>query len=873
MSASHPWLALILALTLFTALVLGRSRRQRWPTNAWGLAISVLLLFLIAGLKWQPKRPSRLRWIVLDHSQSFRRAFEQLKEPLAQAADDLEETDRVGLIRVSSTAELIIPACSKDQFKARWPSVAAQLEGQFGRQSRLSLGLEAALKLDKKGRNAEILFLSDGHETNGQSLEGAALNAHTQRLPIHCFCPALGPAADSAVLSLSAPKRVDKGADAWAQLTLRTAHEGRYELRMQLINSTGEPALERSEVLQGQAQNHVKRKARLSAKDLESLPEGIYRWRFQLRAKDQELANKDPFPENNTKSQALRLGAARQLLLLEDPERSLKAWLERLSFKVRAMSPESTSKQDFDQALKDCDGVILSDLPFAKIRPVWPSLEHSLNQGSLSLLVLGGPHAFSSGQYAGSPLEALLPVLSKAPGAPKRALALSLAIDASASMRKRYRTAFQAGLREAERMLKPGDWTGILAFSDSLRFHKPLTQDLDLKSLSAELAKLKADGSTQAMLALTQQIQDLSTAPASSVKLALLVTDGQLKLSEAQLTELRSQWAKLGTAKQPARLVFILVSDRQHWRAMQATAEALSQAQCQVQAVFAEDSERALRAVVRSSMAQSRESVARGRFAISNTAQGPLKATPKASSFISAYNRVQAKPKAKIWTQVGVNSETLVASHALGSQQIVVLASTPFGWLNPSLENEHGQRWLQSVIRQMPPREHSPWSWSLEHHGSSLQVTARTEPINDRGQALSFQLYDKDQNSIEAAFLIPQEPGRQSRRLPWRAEAAWLKADGPGAEVIAIESILTQEFQHLEPNEDMLRRISELSQGFRLSSLPSALEPLPAAPPEESLASQQRSLSTLLAFAALFALLLSRLGDQRQALQNSENEA
>jgi len=182
------------------------------------------------------------------------------------------------------------------------------------------------------------------------------------------------------------------------------------------------------------------------------------------------------------------------------------------------------------------DLVLLGDVPAARLTDAQQqALRDAVEQG-LGLLVLGGEHSLSLGGYAGTPLDAILPVQSLKPGGVrKRRLALELVIDRSSSMNDlagggnepkiaMARAAARSALALAAR---DEDELGIVAFDAEAHDILPLQRvgAANTAAVGAQIDTLDAGGGTNLLRGL-QRGADQIAASGAPTRHIVLISDG-----------------------------------------------------------------------------------------------------------------------------------------------------------------------------------------------------------------------------------------------------------------------------------------------------------------------------------------------------------
>jgi len=194
---------------------------------------------------------------------------------------------------------------------------------------------------------------------------------------------------------------------------------------------------------------------------------------------------------------------AEPALLLVDPEpeslRPLQRVLQEAGFVCELISPAALPSSGAD--LQGYVGIVLSDTPapalnVAQVRAV----ESWVRETGGGLFVLGGPSAFSSGEYFGTELEKMLPVESRAPEKEtKGTMAMLVVLDRSGSMsasvgnQTKMALANQGAAMVLD-LLSGQDYFGVLAVDTSVNEVLPLRRIRDKAAETRQVLGTTAAG-------------------------------------------------------------------------------------------------------------------------------------------------------------------------------------------------------------------------------------------------------------------------------------------------------------------------------------------------------------------------------------------
>ncbi len=241
----------------------------------------------------------------------------------------------------------------------------------------------------------------------------------------------------------------------------------------------------------------------------------------------------DGVTQNNSLSSVTDV-LARPRVLVVDGDPSLDGLLTRLGFALTAILPAQMPTEA--AAYRELDAVVLDDVPASSLgSAALAGLGTAVRDGGLGLVALGGPHSFSSGGYAHSPLQALLPLESLVPGnLQRRNVAIELVLDRSGSMIDlaggfpKIEMVHVAGVQTTGFVAAHEDELGIVDFDAAAHLLVPIervTPGAIEQRVKDEIEGLEPEGGTNIYLGLQTAFRQLEQSPAPS-KHMVLITDG-----------------------------------------------------------------------------------------------------------------------------------------------------------------------------------------------------------------------------------------------------------------------------------------------------------------------------------------------------------
>lgn len=398
----------------------------------------------------------------------------------------------------------------------------------FGEQgSDLGKALEEGANLIPEGRG-RLVLISDGEDTGNSLWKGVELLKERQ-IPVDVL--PLDPSFRDASLSLFAPQSVEPETPFYLDVLIRSLNLSQTTFTL-LID--GKEAL-RKDIPLSPGENHLRY--------LLSLKEGgIHELEGQIQG--------DQVQSNNLCRTYVEVKGRKGILVVSSQPQGedFFRFLQDLSIPSRLVSPADLP-QDLYQ-LSSFEGLVLVDVSREELQASQVSaLSTYVRSLGGGLLLIGGSHSFSLGDYFLSDLEEMLPVLSRPPLEEEiPQMALVLVIDNSSSMWKLSQGVekliiAQQVATSAASSLRSFDQVGVLIFSDQPQWTLPLSSGNSFSRIKEKILTRGPGGGTNAYLALKEAYQALSSQKAQ-VKHVILISDG--KSSEGDFSSLVSQAQKEG---------------------------------------------------------------------------------------------------------------------------------------------------------------------------------------------------------------------------------------------------------------------------------------------------------------------------------------
>ncbi|MDQ7778203.1 MAG: VWA domain-containing protein [Planctomycetota bacterium] len=556
----NPWLLLIVPAAAAIAVAgswrgLAGQPRRRTRLVLRSLA-AVALALAAAAPSWRMDNARVRRVLLVDVSGSTAgEGAKSIDAILSSALSDLGPEDEFSVITFSSdvvcarflsplgphtVAEVAVDCVRAVKSKSAVNNGPAT---DIGRAMRAALGEFA----DGQGTR-QIMLVTDGLDTVGDALEAARAVA-AQRAELY-VAPLSAEPRDVRISRVSAPPFVDEGRGFVVSVYVTGTASGQVKVS---LSESGSIVEEREVSVLRRAETTV-------TFHRPPLDSSFVRFTVGVAPADPNVSPgsalgagpADSIGQNNSVAFTVFRGEKTRVLFLRD-ERDPKSAFEGLLEAAGGFHPVPVGRPGrgrgiaveavAGRAVIVVDSMSAVELGVDTMR----ALEELCKDGSVGLLVLGGPAGFGAGGFSGTILEKAMPVLCD----PGSDIALALLLDASGSMdvrvdveeaeapdrtgdkRKKFAVAVDA-VAETLTLLGGGDILMVTAFSGTPRLVYGPAPIKDATGLRKALAELTPSGPTRLAPPLREAVGTLKS-QSKRKRHIMLVSDGETVEAESEL--------------------------------------------------------------------------------------------------------------------------------------------------------------------------------------------------------------------------------------------------------------------------------------------------------------------------------------------------
>ncbi len=391
-SLTHPALLLALAAPLLAIAIWRRlppplGRGQARLALALRLVVLVLIVLALAGLRWESTPDAQTLVVLADRSASIGGAGDQERQAVLRLIEARRGQDQLGLISFGREAVVESPPDRRPAFT------------DFGTHPNPNYtNVEAALRLAASmmpgDTRRHALLLSDGRQNIGDAItEARLLRSQGTRLDVLPVVVETGP--EVRVDAVRAPAAVPPSSRAQVRVLLESNVET--PARLRIYNDRALVYDQAVTVQPGETEVTL---------TLPPAEAGFHTIRAVL---DPE---RDTYAENNVGEALMQVLGTQRVLVVEGQPgaaANVAQGLSAASLEATVVTPAALPRTVGELAAYQ--SVVLVDVPAGALgTEKMQALQASVRDLGLGLAAFGGPDAFGPGDYAGTPLEALLPI-------------------------------------------------------------------------------------------------------------------------------------------------------------------------------------------------------------------------------------------------------------------------------------------------------------------------------------------------------------------------------------------------------------------------------------------------------------------------------
>ncbi|MDR1052716.1 MAG: VWA domain-containing protein, partial [Planctomycetaceae bacterium] len=375
-------------------------------------------------------------------------------------------------------------------------------------ETNIASAIELAELLQVTGCNSEIVLISDGNETIGNSLE-AAVNC---KLPISTV-----PVPESKLPEISV-------SEFDVPFELRSDEPFNIDLKIY----SNQPADVDISIFRNEFKIHAETK---------KLAAGENNFRFQQTATDERIqefsvrieSDKDTIKENNYARKIVMTGDQPHILIIDSNVDELDNFVAAMSeqgLKIDVRPVEGIPKTA--DKFMQFDAIIISNVPATafSLRQMELLRDYVYEFGG-GLIMIGGEYSFGQGGYYKTVIEDMLPVRCNFDDdKEKSAMAISLVLDRSGSMSGEKIKIAQEAAKGVVDLLSANDFISVIAYDAIPHVIIPSQKITSQSTIRATINSITSSGGTNIYLALQESYEQLSRLNTAS-KHVILLTDGK----------------------------------------------------------------------------------------------------------------------------------------------------------------------------------------------------------------------------------------------------------------------------------------------------------------------------------------------------------
>jgi Mg-chelatase subunit ChlD/uncharacterized membrane protein len=530
-----PWILSAL-LILLTAEWLSIRKRRGVTGGQWkfaqalrlALAGFILLSLVSSGITRKTRDVSVV--FAVDMSDSLgpvgrRAALDAVEASLQKAPGSA----RAGVVLFGGSARVTAAA----QRKLKLSPGSVEIDGT---RTDIAGALQLAAAVSPGDAARRVIVVSDGRRTVGDEV-AAVEELRAQKIRLDAIGVGASIEGDLAVTEFSAPSRARPG----EKVDLRVRVEAQAARKTSLTVRSGTTTISQQTVSLVPGVNEFTLSVTAPATGGQVVP-------FEVRIG----TGADAVVQNDSARTVIAVDGRAKVLVVEGGAGRGDSLVTLLRGAQMAVDRIGVEKLPGLAGLSAYASIVLVDVPQRDLNDqATQEISSAIRELGIGLVVIGGANSFGSGSYLGSPLEAILPVISEVPD-PERRKPVSqvIVIDVSGSMseevdagRNKLDLAKAAAAGSVD-TLEADDQVGILAVDDGSKWIMNVQKRPKAADARKQIGSMQIGGGTELLNSLKKAASQLPK-DSSSIRHILLLTDGYtngpIQEIAAEAAELRKQ--------------------------------------------------------------------------------------------------------------------------------------------------------------------------------------------------------------------------------------------------------------------------------------------------------------------------------------------
>ncbi len=372
------------------------SRLRSRLSLALRVGILLLIVAALSGLALNRVPRSQALIAVVDRSASVNAAGDQERQAVLGLQRGLHTGDQLGVVTVGQQALVEQPPAAPSQGGPSFTDFSTVPNANY---TNLEAGLRLAGSVEPTDARHHVVLLSDGRQNLGDALSGARL-LHAQGIRVDVMPVTVPTGAEARVDAVQAPSTLPAGATTQVQVQLNS-NTAQVATLTVLLDAA---VVYRAPVSLGTGETQV-------GVGIPAPSPGFHTLKAQLDPPQ------DTYSENNTGAALVQVLGPPRVLVVEGAKgegTNVSAALKAASLNPQVVAPGAVPDNLPNLAAYQAVALVnvnASTLNAAQMQ----ALQSGVRDLGIGLSAFGGPSSMGPGGYAGTPLDATLPVTAQIP--------------------------------------------------------------------------------------------------------------------------------------------------------------------------------------------------------------------------------------------------------------------------------------------------------------------------------------------------------------------------------------------------------------------------------------------------------------------------